>query len=121
MSRHVMLSLGLLLSLAACSAGPLDEQTAATELSQAAAAAAAQPGPEQPAGKPAAGGCDDMQAQWLIGKTVTPQDLEQAKSDTHAQTLRALKPSDGATMDFNPSRLNVDLDEKGVATAVRCG
>ncbi len=122
MSRYVMLSLGLVLTLGACSAPPPDEQTAATEQSQAAAVQAAQPAPADPAGAPKpTGGCDDTQAQWLIGKTATPEDLQQAKTDTRAETLRALKPSDGATMDFNPNRLNVDLDEKGVATAVRCG
>ncbi len=123
MTRYAMSALLLTFTLAACSAPAPDEQTAATEQSQAAAAAAAQPATEsESAAAPAPqGGCDDTQAQWIIGKTATPQDLEQARTDAKAKDLRSLKPSDAATMDFNPNRLNVDLDEKGVATAVRCG
>jgi hypothetical protein len=35
--------------------------------------------------------------------------------------VRSLKPGDAATMDFNPNRLNVILDEKGVVGSVNCG
>lgn len=121
MSRYAIPALLLTLALAACSAPDPDEQTAAAEQSQAAAAEAAQPA--APAGEAPApeGSCDDTQAQWIIGKTATPADFDQAGKDAKAATVRSLKPGQATTMEFNPNRLNIDLDDKGVVTAVRCG
>lgn len=125
MFRPAISALLLSLTVAACSAPAPDEQTAATEQSQAAAAQVAQaPAPDEAAATPATvpeGSCDDTQAQWIIGKAGTPADLEQAGKDVNASSVRSLKPGEAATMDFNPNRLNIDLDEKGVVTAVRCG
>lgn len=111
----------LLLSLAACAAPDADEQTAAAAQSQAAATEAAEPAPAEPASTGLAGTCDDTQAQWIIGKAAGEKEIGQAKSDSKSQAVRALKPGDAATMDFNPNRLNIILDEKGVATSVNCG
>jgi hypothetical protein len=113
----------LALSLAAC-APESDEQTAATERSQ--AAAATQPGVEQPGATTApppvsASSCDDVQAQWLVGKAATEADVEQARKDAKAAVVRQLKPGQAVTMEFSAERLNVELDGKGVVTAVRCG
>lgn len=122
MTRLVYPALLLSLTLAACTSPAPDEQTAATEQSQAAAAQAAQPADTQATGTPAPpGSCDDTQAQWIIGKAATPADVEQAGKDAGATTTRSLKPGEAATMDFNPNRLNLDQDDKGVVTAVRCG
>ncbi len=123
MSRYAIPALLLTLTLAACSAPAPDEQTAATEQSQAAAAAAAQaePGSDPTGTAPAPGSCDDTQAQWIIGKAATPADTEQAGKDAKAAAVRTLKPGEAATLEFNPDRLNIDLDDKGVVTAVRCG
>ena len=116
MIRTAIPALLLTLSLAACSSPETDEQTAAAEQSQAAASEAATP----PAAE-LAGSCDDTQAQWIIGKTASEADIEQAKADSKSEAVRALKPGDAATMDFNPNRLNIILDEKGAATSVNCG
>lgn len=122
MSRYAIPALLLTLTLAACSAPAPDEQTAATEQSQAAAAEVAQPAAAETAPAPApTGGCDDTQAQWIIGKAATEADFEQARKDAKAEAVRPLKPGQAATMDFNPNRLNIDLDEKGTVAAVRCG
>lgn len=121
MIRTAIPALLLTLSLAACSAPESDEQTAAAEQSQAAASEAAAPAPAEPAPTELAGSCDDTQAQWIIGKTPTDQEIEQAKTDSKSQAVRALKPGDAATMDFNPNRLNIILDDKGTATSVNCG
>ncbi len=37
------------------------------------------------------------------------------------RVYRILPPHAAATMDFNPERINVMIDDKGVVTAVRCG
>ncbi|MEL1263522.1 I78 family peptidase inhibitor [Pseudoxanthomonas putridarboris] len=119
---HKALPLLLLtLSLAACGTPEPDEQTAATEQSQAAAAEAAAPAPVEPPATELAGSCDDTQAQWIVGKPGIEADVEQARHDAKAETVRSLKPGDAATMDFNPDRLNVILDEKGVVSSVNCG
>ncbi len=120
MIRPAMPALLLTLTLAACSPAP-DEQTAATEQSQAAAAEAATPPTDAAPADALTGSCDDTQAQWIIGKTPEEKDIEQARTDSKSQLVRSLKPGDAATMEFNPSRLNVILDEKGVATSVNCG
>lgn len=36
-------------------------------------------------------------------------------------TMRIIRPNQPVTLDFNPTRLNVETDAKGVITAVRCG
>ncbi len=74
---------------------------------------AAEPAPAEPAPTELAGTCDDTQAQWIIGKTAGEKEIEQAKTDSKSEAVRALKPGDAATMDFNPNRLNIILDEKG--------
>jgi outer membrane biogenesis lipoprotein LolB len=121
MIHKALPALLLTLTLAACSAPEPDEQVAATEQSQAAAAEAAAPAPATPPATELAGSCDDTQAQWIIGKPGTDTDVEQARKDTKAETVRSLKPGDAATMDFNPNRLNVILDDKGVVSSVNCG
>ncbi|WP_454827979.1 I78 family peptidase inhibitor [Pseudoxanthomonas wuyuanensis] len=121
MTRIVIPALLLSLALAACTPEP-DEQTEAAEQSQAAAAEVAQPAGEEPlAPPPAEGSCDDTQAQWAVGKSLTEAELEQARNDAKAQTVRVLKPGQAVTMEFDGNRLNVDQDEQGVVTAVRCG
>lgn len=120
MIRTAIPALLLTLSLAACSAPEADEQTAAVEQSQAAASEAAA-APEEPAPAELAGSCDDTQAQWIIGKAPTEKDIEQARTDSKSDAVRSLKPGDAATMDFNPNRLNIILDDKGVATSANCG
>jgi hypothetical protein len=121
MIRTAIPALLLTLSLAACSSPETDEQTAAAEQSQAAASEAATPPAAEPAPAELAGSCDDTQAQWIIGKTPTEKDIEQAKSDSKSDAMRSLKPGDAATMDFNPNRLNIILDEKGAVASVNCG
>ena len=83
------------------------------------AEAAAQPAPPTP--PPAATACDDSQAQWAVGKKVTEAEVEQARKDSGAETARTLKPDQMVTMEFNANRLNLDLDDSGTVTAVRCG
>ena len=76
--------------------------------------------PAAEAGSPA-GSCDDTQAQWIIGKSASAEEQAQAGKDANATTVRSLKPGDAATMDFNPNRLNIILDEKGAVASVNCG
>ena len=119
MSRFLIPVVALLtLTLAACAPQP-DEQEQAIAQSEQRAEEAAQPAPPEPA--TTASACDDSQAQWAIGKKVTDADIEQARKDAGAETARTLKPNQPVTMEFNANRLNLDLDDGGLVTAIRCG
>lgn len=119
MSRFLLPAAALLtLGLAACTPRT-DEQEQAVAQSEERAQEAAQPAPPPP--PVTAATCDDSQAQWVIGKKPTEADMEQARKDSGAETVRALKPGQAVTMEFNASRLNLDLDDTGVVTAIRCG
>lgn len=121
MPRFALSSLLLALALTACGSSHPDEQTAAAARSQAAAEAAATPADPAVIAPATDGSCDETQAQWVIGKTMDEKQLEQARTDAGAQSVRSLKPNQVVTMEFNGNRLNVDVDAEGVATAARCG
>lgn len=119
MSRfHLTAAAVLTLAVAACTPTP-DEQQQAVDQSEQRAEEVAQPAPVEP--EIVAGACDDSQAQWAVGKTVTDADVEQARKDAGAESARTIGPDQMVTMDFNDKRLNLDTDAKGVVTAVRCG
>ncbi len=119
MSRFLLPAVALLtLVIAACTPKP-DEQEQAVAQSEERAQEAAQPAAPTP--PVAAGACDDSQAQWDIGKKVGDADVEQARKDSGAETARTLKPNQPVTMEFNANRLNLDLDDAGLVTAIRCG
>lgn len=119
MSRLPLTAAALLtLCLAACTPKP-DEQEQALAQSEERAEEAAQPAPPTP--PPAAAACDDSQAQWAVGKKVAEAEVEQARKDSGAEIARTLKPNQMVTMEFNGNRLNLDLDDAGMVTAVRCG
>ena len=65
--------------------------------------------------------CNADAVQALVGQEATEAVLEQAKTDSGARTVRALKPGEPATMDFRPDRLDIALDENGVIQSMRCG
>ncbi|WDS34993.1 I78 family peptidase inhibitor [Pseudoxanthomonas sp.] len=120
MSRIVLPLSLLVLSLAACSGPAPDEQQQAVAQSEQRAEAAATSTPD--AAPPAdANACDATQAQWIVGKTPTEADTTQAKGDAGASSVRLLKPDQAVTMEFNAARLNIEVDDQGVAVSVRCG
>ena len=45
----------------------------------------------------------------------------QAKEDAGATDVRVLKPYQPVTMEFIGERLNIEIDEKGMVSGVRCG
>jgi hypothetical protein len=52
----------------------------------------------------------------LIGKPATDAAVPPA-----GPQVRHLPPGSQVTMDFSPTRLNIDIDDAGVITALRCG
>ena len=107
----------LLLVLSACTKPAPEEQDEALNQSQQAAEAAAAPAEATPP----PGACDASQVQGLVGQTGSEDVLEKARTDSGANTVRALKPGEPATMDFRQDRLDIALDEQGVIQSLRCG
>lgn len=105
-------------ALMACS--PSTEPTPAATVEPAAATPApVEPAPPTtaPATDPAlADTCNMTQYAALIGKPATDAGVPPASA-----TVRIIKPGDQVTMDFSPTRLNVDVDAAGIVTGVRCG
>jgi len=69
----------------------------------------------------AGGDCDGSTVQGSVGQTLNQSLLNQMRTTSGAETARALKPGQMITMEYNPSRLNVLVDNKNVITAARCG
>lgn len=118
---RVLLTATLVLAMSACSAPAPDEQEAAGAQAQQAAADAAAPAPSGASDAPPTGSCDASQTQTLVGQTLTDELTEQAKQDSGAKEVRVLTPDMMTTMEFNGDRLNIDVDDKRVVGAVRCG
>ncbi|KQZ59249.1 MULTISPECIES: I78 family peptidase inhibitor [unclassified Lysobacter] len=56
-----------------------------------------------------------------LGKTASADVVERARSEAGAKSARVLKPGQMVTMEFQESRLNIDVDDKNVITNLRCG
>ena len=65
--------------------------------------------------------CDPGKARWMIGQVPTPERLKRGAADAGAEVARYLRHDEIVTMEYHPSRLNVDLDEHGIIRAVRSG
>ncbi|MGH8083655.1 MAG: I78 family peptidase inhibitor [Lysobacter sp.] len=89
---------GLLLSMAACTTMP---------------AADAPP--------VAAGPCQAEAAGWAIGRAASPEVVERARTETRSSHARVIEPGQPVTMDYNPDRLNIEVNERGAITGLKCG
>ncbi len=77
---------------------------------------------EQPVPAQAAGGtCNAAPAQGLIGRQSSPELGAEAQRLTGAARMRWMRPGQMVTMDYREDRLNIDLDEQGRVTGLRCG
>jgi hypothetical protein len=59
--------------------------------------------------------------QNLIGRTADEELGTRALQQSGAERLRWIRPDDAVTMDYNPRRINVELDDAGRVTRVYCG
>ena len=91
----------------------------------AALSACAAPPPDVPEAPPppvfAPGECDAQAAQFVVGQSYNPPLGEQARSRARAERVRALRPGDMVTMEFDARRLSLDVDAAGKVVAARCG
>jgi hypothetical protein len=65
--------------------------------------------------------CEAKGAEFSIGKTASPELLEQARTRAGAQNARILKPNDMITLEYRSDRLNLNTDANLVITRVNCG
>jgi glucose/arabinose dehydrogenase len=72
--------------------------------------------PAPPSTDPAADTCNMAQYATLVGKPSTDAGVPPASA-----TVRIIKPGDQVTMDFQATRLNIEVGADGTITAVRCG
>lgn len=97
--------------------------TPAADNNAAAPAGEAAPAPETPA----EGKVDDMMVcdaaavQNLVGQPYTEAVSKDAQTRSKSKSMRLIRPGMAVTMDFRNDRLNIEVDDKSVITAIRCG
>jgi hypothetical protein len=96
--RHYLASLSILALLAGCSSSQ----------------------PAQPVAE-ITGDCNVENLQGVLGQNASAELIQQVQQQANAKTLRVLAPGDAATMDYNPQRLNIDIDESEVIIRLTCG
>ena len=65
--------------------------------------------------------CRAENAQRFVGVVFRPAVARRAQRAARARTVRVIRPGQPVTMDFRPDRLNVEIDERAIVRAVRCG
>ena len=65
--------------------------------------------------------CDAQAAQFVVGRQYDTPLGEEARARSRAERMRALRPGDMTTMEFNARRLTIDVDGSGKVVAARCG
>lgn len=74
-----------------------------------------------PSANPVEGPCNAEGARWAIGQAVNDDVVNRILRDTNSRDARVLGPGDAATMDYRPDRINVDVNDRGAITGLRCG
>jgi hypothetical protein len=59
--------------------------------------------------------------QNLLGQAYSDSVGETARQRSGSRAIRLLKPGQVMTMEYDPSRINIILDDKGAIQALRCG
>lgn len=77
--------------------------------------------PPAPPARPAPGQCNADAARFAVGQLASAELAEQARQRAGALRVRVIRPGQMVTMEFDNSRLNLDVDAAGKVTAVRCG
>lgn len=72
---------------------------------------------------PPSGPCrvDDVMRRRFIGTDFKLTMRDEIQYGANARTARVLRPDDAATMDVQPDRLNILLDDDGKVNDLRCG
>ncbi|MEO4046053.1 I78 family peptidase inhibitor [Pseudomonas sp. CAU 1711] len=81
---------------------------------------ASSPQPQAP-GAEGDGRCDAEPVQHLVEQRITTELAEQARKLSGAAQLRVVHPNQSVTMDYNPQRLNIDIDDADSIIRLSCG
>jgi hypothetical protein len=65
--------------------------------------------------------CRAVGAEAVLGKMVDEQIIDQAIVGAGAMRSRVIKPGANVTMELDPLRLNIEVDETGRIRRLRCG
>lgn len=65
--------------------------------------------------------CESRSINNYIGQQATSERVEQMRRESGAQTVRTLRPHDPITLDYNPYRLNINIDDDLLIKSVACG
>lgn len=66
--------------------------------------------------------CDaDKAHAEVVGQPASEASVERARVASGAESVRVIRPGMMVTMEFVESRLNVDVDDDGIITGLRCG
>ena len=77
--------------------------------------------PPADAPPPANGPCNADAASWAIGRAATPEVVERARAESRSSDVRVIEPCQPVTMDYNPYRLNINVNERGAIPGLTCG
>lgn len=66
-------------------------------------------------------GCDAAGAQFAVGKEAGEQLIAQARTEARAQRVRTVRPGQAVTMEYDGSRLTLDIDAGGRVVRASCG
>jgi len=70
---------------------------------------------------PGIGTCNAEGAAFAIGQVATANLVEAARRGAGAASARTLRQGQPVTLEYNGSRLNLEISGANVVTAVRCG
>jgi hypothetical protein len=65
--------------------------------------------------------CRAAGAQEFLGQELDPHVVEKARAHAGALRSRVIRPGDAVTMDADPLRLNLEVDDSGIVRRLRCG
>ena len=67
------------------------------------------------------GRCNAEPVQHLLEERITTDLAERARIESGAAQLRVTHPNQPVTMDYNPQRLNIDIDDDDIIIRLSCG
>jgi hypothetical protein len=65
--------------------------------------------------------CTAANARDYLGQELDSHNVDDARAHAGALRSRVIKPGEAVTMDVDPLRLNVELDQNGRIHRLRCG
>jgi hypothetical protein len=66
-------------------------------------------------------GCQAEAVQFAVGQAASPALLQDAQRRAGASRVRVIRPGEAVTMEFDPTRLNLEVDAGNRVLRARCG